>query len=147
MQSKRIAVNAIVAALYATLSLWLPATAFANYRITTSLYALAAFRPDVIIGLSIGNALAGIPQGPIDVVMGGLVGFVSSLACWYLQPRFSPLAVLIVPTLLVPVWLSVLVSVPYLAVVTALIPGQAISALVAYLVVLPIGRRLKSSFT
>lgn len=125
---RNIAKNAIVAALYAGIALWLPSTAFANLRLTTALYVLAAWNPVLIPGLAIGNALAGLPNGFIDVLMGGVVGVVTAWSAWRLGERWAWLAVLVVPTLLVPSWLSWLFHVPYWMAVVALLQGQVPSA-------------------
>lgn len=132
MKIKTLTLNALVAALYAGIALWLPATALANYRLTTALYILAAWNPSLIPGLAIGNALAGIPQGPLDVALGLLVGLLTAWACAKLGPRWAPLAVLLVPTVLVPLWLGWLFHVPYLAVVPVLAWGQFWSALLGW---------------
>jgi hypothetical protein len=136
-----LASNAVLAAVYAALALSLPATAFANYRLSTALYSLAAFNARLIPGLALGNALAGLPQGPLDVVLGGLVGWLTSWLCSRVTPWASPLAILIVPTLVVPLWLGVLFGVPYQAVVPVLVRGQAASALLAWAVVVPLAHR------
>lgn len=145
MRPRALASNAILAAVYAALALLLPATAFANYRLTTALYALAAFNAGLIPGLALGNALAGAPQGAIDIVLGGIVGLATSWSCSRLNPWMSPLAVLVVPTLVVPSWLSVLFSVPYKAVVPVLLTGQAVSALLAWIAIVPLGLRFREA--
>lgn len=129
---RNIAKNAIVAALYAGIALWLPSTAFANLRLTTALYVLAAWNPVLIPGLAIGNALAGLPNGFIDVLMGGVVGVVTAWSAWRLGERWAWLAVLVVPTLLVPIWLSWLFHVPYWVTVVALLQGQVPSAVLGW---------------
>lgn len=141
MSPRWLASNAILAAVYATLALSLPATAFANYRLPTALYSLAAFNPQLIPGLALGNALAGLPQGPLDILLGGVVGLLTSWFCSRMTPWMSPLAILIVPTLVVPLWLVVLFAVPYQAVLPVLVRGQAASALLAWAVVVPLAYR------
>ena len=141
MTPRLLAANAILAAVYAAIALVLPATAFANYRLATALYTLAPFNPKLIPGLALGNALAGIPQGPVDVVLGGVVGLLTSWLCSRLTPWAAPLAVLIVPTSIVPLWLGVLFSVPYKAVLPILLLGQVLSAVLAWVVIVPIGVR------
>lgn len=131
---RNIAKNAIVAALYAGIALWLPSTAFANLRLTTALYVLAAWNPALIPGLAIGNALAGLPNGFIDVLMGGVVGVVTAWSAWRLGERWAWLAVLVVPTLLVPLWLSWLFHAPYWLTAAALLQGQAVSALLGWVI-------------
>lgn len=130
---RNIAKNAIVAALYAGIALWLPSTAFANLRLTTALYVLAAWNPVLIPGLAIGNALAGLPNGFIDVLMGGVVGVVTAWSAWRLGERWAWLAVLAVPTLMVPLWLSWLFQVPYWVTVVALLQGQVPSAVLGWM--------------
>lgn len=131
--ARNIALNATIAALYAGIALVLPATALANYRLTTAMYVLAALNPTLIPGLAFGNALAGILQGPVDVAMGAAVGLITAWACSKLGPRWAPLAVLIVPTFLVPLWLGWIYQVPYLVVLPVLAQGQALSALLGWM--------------
>lgn len=120
--------NAVLAAAYAALALLLPATGLVNLRIATGLYVLAALDRRLVAGLAIGNALAGIPQGPLDVAGGFVVGLLTAVACAYLGERLAPVAVLVVPVVLVPLWLTWLAAVPYPVVVLAVLKGQAFSA-------------------
>lgn len=137
---RRIARNGLVAALYAGIALALPATAMANYRLATALYVLAAWDPALIPGLALGNALAGLPNGLLDMALGGLVGVVTAWACSRMG-RWAPVAVLVVPTLVVPVWLAWLYQVPYGLVVGVLVRGQAVSAVLAWLLLRAKGLR------
>lgn len=137
--------NAIVAALYAAIALVLPATAVANYRLTTALYVLASFDRRLILGLAVGNALAGIPQGPVDIGLGFGIGVLTAGACALLPRWLTPLAVFVLPTLLVPIWLSLLFHAPYRAVLPVVATGQALSAILAWVLVIPAGRRFFAS--
>lgn len=133
--------NAAVAAAYVTIALMLPATALANYRLATGLYVLAAWSPGLIPGLALGNALAGFPQGPVDVLMGGLVGIITAWACSKLG-KLAPLAVLAIPTLLVPLWLGWMFGAPYGLTALVLLKGQAVGAALGWgLMQLPVLRR------
>jgi uncharacterized membrane protein len=132
MKSRLIALNAVIAAVYFVVAYITPATAFVNLRISTALYVLAAWNPALIPGLVAGNALAGAPQGGLDVLLGGAVGLLTAGACALLGKRFAWLAVAVVPTLVVPLWLGYLFGVPYMAVVPALAIGQVISAVAAF---------------
>lgn len=131
MKTKDLVLNAVIAALYATIALVLPATALANYRLSTALYVVAGWNPSLIPGLALGNALAGLPQGPIDVLMGTVVGLATAYACSKMK-RWGWVAVAVIPTLLVPLWLTWLFDAPYLIVVLTVAKGQAVSALLAY---------------
>lgn len=133
--------NAIVAALYASIALLLPATAVANYRLATALYVLAAFDRQLILGLAVGNALAGIPQGPVDVGLGFGIGALTAGTCAALPVGIAPLAVLVLPTLFVPLWLALLFHRPYALVLPVVATGQALSAGLAWLAVIPAARR------
>lgn len=137
---RKLAENAMLAAGYAVASLILPATPVANYRLTTALYVLASFDRALIPGLALGNALAGLPQGPVDILLGGAVGLLTAWISSLLRPALAPLAVLVVPTVVVPLWLSGLAGIPYAAVVPAVATGQALSAAIAWLVIVPVAR-------
>lgn len=137
--------NAIVAALYASIALVLPATAVANYRLATALYVLAAFDRRLILGLAAGNALAGIPQGPVDVGLGFGIGALTAGICAAVPVWVAPLAVLVLPTLFVPLWLALLFHLPYTAVLPVVATGQALSAALAWIVVIPAARRFFAS--
>ncbi len=137
--------NAVVAALYAAVGLVLPATAVANYRLTTALYVLAAFDRRLIVGLAVGNAIAGIPQGPVDVGLGFAIGVVTAGTCAFLPPLLAPLAVFVLPTLCVPLWLALLFHAPYAAVLPVVATGQAVSAVLAWAAVIPAARRIYAS--
>jgi uncharacterized membrane protein len=137
--------NAIVAALYASIALVLPATAVANYRLTTALYVLASFDRRLVLGLAVGNALAGIPQGPVDIGLGFAIGLLTAGTCAFLPRWLTPLAVLALPTIFVPIWLSLLFHAPYLTVLPVVATGQALSAVLAWILVIPAGRRIFAS--
>lgn len=142
MRTQTLVLNAMVAATYAGVALFLPATALANYRLSTALYVLAAWNPALIPGLALGNALAGLPQGFIDVVMGAVVGLATAWTCSRLG-RLAPAAVLVVPTLMVPLWLSVMFDAPYLAVLPVVAQGQLASAILAVMLMrAPVLKRL-----
>lgn len=149
MKTKTLVQNAILAALYAALALLFPATALANYRLSTSLYVLAAFNPSLIAGLSLGNALAGLPQGPIDVLMGAIVGLVTATVCAWTKDRFygipAALAVLVIPTLLVPLWLALIFHAPYAVIALVVFKGQSLSAVLSLFLVNT--RRIRSIVT
>lgn len=130
-KTRMLTMNALVAALYAGIALWLPATALANYRLSTALYVLAALNPSLVPGLALGNALAGLPQGPIDIFMGALVGLVTAWTCSKVG-KWAPAAVLLIPTLMVPTWLSWMFGAPYLAVLPVVAQGQLASAVLAW---------------
>lgn len=142
MTARTLAANALVAGLYAAIALVLPATAFANWRLATALYLIAAFDSRLVVGLALGNAIAGIPQGPIDVGLGFGIGLLTAWACSRLGPALGPLAILVLPTLFVPAWLALIFHAPYLAVLPVVALGQSASALLAWIVVLPVGRRV-----
>lgn len=142
--------NALIAAIYvAFTSLWGWAATgpTVNIRLATSLYALAAFDPALIWGPALGNGLSTLLSGtPIDAALGVLVGLLAGYVAWmlgrWLGKWAAPLAVAVVPTLFVPLWLSVLYHAPLFTTYSAVGLGQCLSAIAAWLVVLPLGRRL-----
>ena len=84
-KSKKITVTAVIAALYAVMTLALAALGLAygsvQFRISEALTALAAFNPYVVVGLTLGCALGNIasPFGVIDVLFGSAATLISSV--------------------------------------------------------------------
>lgn len=148
---RQIARNALIAAIYVTFTyLWgsVATGATLNIRLATALYVLPALDPALLWGPALGNAVSTLVTGghPLDALLGVVVGLLAGGAAVWLGRKVSlwasPLAVLVVPTLIVPLWLSVLAHVPLLVVMGSLALGQALSAIAAWVLVLPAARRI-----
>lgn len=89
--TKRLTRTAIIAAIYAVVTLAIAPFAYGNvqFRISEILVLLAVFDPLYIGGLTLGCLIANIlgPNGPMDVVFGTLATFISVYAI-YLTGKF-----------------------------------------------------------
>ncbi len=78
--------GAVIAALYAVLTLILPVTAAGTveFRISEALTLLAALTPAAIPGLTVGCVLANVLHGAVvlDVVFGSLATLLAAIATW-----------------------------------------------------------------
>lgn len=83
---KRIVVSALIAALYAVLTLALAPISYGGvqFRVAEIMVLLAFFNSDYIVGLTLGCFISNIlgPNGAVDVVLGTFATFISVLAIY-----------------------------------------------------------------
>lgn len=140
---KKLTISGIVIALYVIVMFLTQSFAFGQYqvRIATSVYALAAIHPFLIFPLGIANFLSNTLMGglgPLDMIGGFIAGVLTSSGCYYLRKKgvvLVALPILLVPTLLVPIWLSYLLNVPYGVLVPSVGVGQILPSIVGVLIV------------
>lgn len=138
--TRALARNAVVAALYAAISLILP-----RYRISSALYVLAAFDRTLIPGLTLGNAVSGLHHRPLDLLEGAVFGWVTAWLCSKLRPAWAPLAVAIVPTGLVTAWLTLVIGLPLVPTLINTAIGYAVAAVTGWVAAVPLGQRVLAS--
>lgn len=89
--TKRLTRTAIIAAIYAVVTLAIAPFAYSNvqFRVSEILVLLAVFDPLYIGGLTLGCLIANLlgPNGPMDVIFGTLATFISVYAI-YLTGKF-----------------------------------------------------------
>lgn len=130
--TKKLTVSGIVIALYVVIMFLTQSFAFGQYqiRIATSLYALSAIYPFLIVPLGLANFLSNTIMGGLgipDMVGGFIVGILTAGCCHYLRKinvYLVALPIFLFPTLLVPIWLSWLIHVPYPVLVVSVGIGQ-----------------------
>lgn len=149
MQAKskysQLTLSGIYIALYLVVMVCTQSFAFGQYqvRIATALYGLSALFPFLIVPSCIANVLSNTLMGGLgimDIVGGGLVGILTtSLIVFGKKQGWGNwivfLAVTLVPGLCVPIWLSVILNIPYWVLASSLLVGQGISGAVSYLLV------------
>ena len=89
--TKRIAFGAIIAALYAvlTMALWEISSAGIQFRLSEALCVLPAFTPAAIPGLFIGCAISNLIGGTwVDVVFGSLATLLAAICTWRIGKVF-----------------------------------------------------------
>ena len=140
---RRITISAIVIAAYVVVMFFTQSFAFGEYqiRIATSIYALASIYPFLIVPLGLANFLSNTLMGGLglpDMIGGFIAGVLTAASCYYLRKisiYLVALPILIIPTVLVPIWLSYLIHVPYLILVVNIGLGQILPSVVGVLIV------------
>lgn len=136
--SKKLAYSGIVMALYIVVVFATQSFSFGQYqiRIATALYALVYHFPFLVIPLALANMLSNFLMGGLglfDIVGGFIIGIITAGSIVLLKritdrAVFLVLPIALAPALIVPIWLSAILKIPYLALVLSLLVGQVISA-------------------
>lgn len=136
--SRKVAYSGAVMALYVAVVFATQSFSFGQYqiRIATALYALAFHAPFLTIPLALANMLSNLFMGGLGVfdTIGGLIIGLITCGSIVLLKKITSHAVVIVlpialaPAFIVPLWLSVVLKLPYLTLVLSLLIGQVISA-------------------
>lgn len=143
INTKNLAISGIVIALYVVKMYFTQGFAFYQnqVRIATSLYALASINPILIIPLGVANFLSNTlfgGLGPLDMIGGFVAGILTAGSC-YLIRKINvvsvALPILVIPTLLVPIWLSYLIHVPYSILILSVGIGQMVPSILGVLLV------------
>lgn len=148
----KIAMSGIVMALYISLMYFTQGFSFGQYqvRIATSLYCLTALFPFLIVPLGISNALSNTlmgGMGPFDIFGGFTVGIITagSIYCIKkikLNDLLIALPIIFGPGLIVPIWLSRILNIPYNILALGLCIGQIIPAAAGVIIVKALRKRL-----
>lgn len=140
---RKLAVSGLVIGMYVIVMYFTQGFAFGQYqiRIATSLYALSGIFPFLILPMGIANLISNTIMGGLgvfDMVGGAAVGMLASGLVYFtkrlkLNDWFAILPIIFVPGLVVPIWLSILIHVPYKVLAISLCIGQIIPAIVGVL--------------
>jgi uncharacterized membrane protein len=144
-QINKLLISAMVMAIYITLMVSTQSFAFGQYqiRIATSLYSLSYFMPFLIVPLGLTNLLSNLLMGglgPLDM-FGGLAAGLVTAGLVYLIKKFRlnewliALPIIFVPGLMVPIWLSYILEIPYGILAVSLCIGQVIPGIAGVLLV------------
>lgn len=150
--TKKIAISGLVIALYVTIMFATQSFAFGQYqiRIATSLYGLSAIFPFLILPMGLSNLLSNTLMGGLgilDIVGGFSVGIITSyiiviIKRLELNEWFIALPIIFIPGLIVPIWLSYIINVPYSVLAISITIGQIIPGIVGVMLV----KGLKNKF-
>ncbi len=143
--TQKIAISGIVMALYIVMMYFLGSFAFGavQVRLATSLYALSAGFPFLILPLALSNMLCNLLFGGfglIDAAGGLAAGLVTSTAVRLIKKHIGndyliALPIVFGPGLIVPIYLSSFVNVPYVPLAVSVCLGQVIPAVLGVLIV------------
>ena len=148
----KLTISAIVIALYCVIMYFTGSFSFGPYqiRIATSLYAFAYLYPFLVVPLGIANFLSNMlgGLGIIDMVGGCIVGIITAFIITIIRKYKLPLwlcaiPIIIIPGTIVPIWLSILYSLPYGMLVVSLCMGQVIPSIVGVILIKILGKVLK----
>lgn len=136
-RTSKLAISGIVISAYVVIMYLTQGFAFGQYqiRVATGLYALAAVHPFLVVPLGLANLLSNTLMGGLGMLdmAGGLAaGLLTAVLCKILgryNIYLTAIPIMIVPTLLVPIWLSYILGLPYLMLVASLSVGQAVSGI------------------
>lgn len=140
---RKLTISAIVIALYVVIMFFTQSFAFGQFqvRIATSIYSLAAIYPFLIIPLGVANFFSNTLMGglgPFDMLGGFIVGILTASSCYFLKKInvvLVAIPILLIPTLLVPIWLSYLIHVPYGILALSIGIGQILPSILGVLIV------------
>ncbi len=140
---EKLTTSGLFIALYVVIMYFTQAFAFGAYqiRIATALYAAAYVFPFLAVPLGMANFLSNLllgGMGILDIVGGTFVGIITSSAISQVAKRKLPEWLIIVciiagPGLIVPIWLSIVLAMPYSVLAVSLCIGQSVPAVVGYL--------------
>lgn len=143
--TQRLTISAISIAMYLALMIGTQGFAFGQYqvRIATALYGLSAIFPFTVPAFTIANFLSNTVMGGfgmVDAIGGAIVGLLTTglivlakrqgLGNWVLIPIIT-----FVPGLIVPIWLTYFLPVPYWVLVSSLVVGQFVCGVVSYFLI------------
>lgn len=140
---KKLTLSGVLIGIYVSVMLMTQSFAFGQYqvRIATSIYSLSAIHPFLIIPMGIANLLSNTVMGglgPLDMIGGFIVGVITSYGCFQIR-RISvyliTIPIILVPALVVPIWLSYLINVPYGILALSIGLGQVIPGFLGVLLV------------
>lgn len=140
---RMITTSGLVIAAYMVMMYLTQSISFGQYqmRLATSLYALAAIHPFLILPLGMANFLSNALFGGLglfDIIGGFMVGIITAAACRYFRKMsvwLVGIPILVLPSLIVPIWLSALLGIPYLMLVVSVGIGQTAPAILAVFLV------------
>jgi uncharacterized membrane protein len=149
--TQKLTLSALVMALYVAVMFFTQSFAFGQYqiRIATSIYALAALYPFLIVPLALANLLSNLVMGglgPLDMIGGFCVGLLTTSLIVLVKKYDLPnmlivLIITLVPGLGVPIWLSYLLHIPYKILAFSLVVGQFIPGIIGSVLVTALEKR------
>lgn len=150
--TRKLTLSGLVIALYIIIMYYTQSFSFGQYqiRLATSLYSLSYIFPFLILPLGLSNMLSNILMGGFGIpdMFGGLaVGLITS-ASIYLIRKFNlnewltAIPIIIFPGLVVPIWLSFFLKLPYSVLAVSITIGQIIPSIIGVFLI----KRFKKIF-
>jgi uncharacterized membrane protein len=142
---EKLVLSGLIMAIYVIAMFYTQSFAFGAYqvRIATSLYSLTSLFPFLVFPLGIANSLSNTLMGGIgifDTLGGFIVGVITSTSV-YLIKKYNlndwliALPIIFGPGLIVPLWLSFILNIPYGVLALSLSIGQIFPGIVGVILV------------
>ncbi len=142
---RKLTLSGLVIAMFVVIMYFTQGFAFGQYqvRIATALYGLCALFPFLIVPMGLANFLSNMLMGGLglpDMIGGAAVAMtvsalVRGMTRWGLGEWWIAVPIVLCPGLLVPLWLSPIIQVPYEVLAVSITIGQIIPAVVGVLLV------------
>lgn len=143
--SRKLAISAVVIATYVVVMFLTSSFSFGavQLRIATDLYSLSYVFPFLVLPMGLANLTSNMLMGGLgvyDLVGGFFVGVITSglvylIRKYNLSRYLIALPIIFGPGLLVPIWLSQILNVPYWTLALSLCLGQVIPGIVGVILV------------
>lgn len=143
--TQKLTISGVVMAMYLVVMYLTQNFAFGQYqiRIATSIYALTAIFPFLILPMGLSNMLSNILMGSLglpDMIGGFFVGILTSYAVYMIKKNnlndwLISIPIILFPGLIVPIWLSFLLKIPYYLLAISVTVGQIIPGIVGVILV------------
>ena len=151
-KTSKLTFSAMVIALYIIVMYFTQSIAFGQYqlRLATGLYSLSYSFPFLCFPLGFANMFSNVLLGG-DIVngfMGFLAGVFTTKSICLLKKittrkRIIVLPSAILPSLIIPIWLSFVLRVSYYVLFVSLLVGQTIAAYTVGIAMIKVGERLR----
>jgi len=155
-KTTKITISGVTIALYTVFMYFTQSIAFGQYqvRFATGLYSLAYSFPFLCVPLGIANMLSNVLLGGdfVNGVFGFFAGFLTTSIICLLKKITAKkvivvLPIAIIPSIIIPIWLTFALQVPYYFLVLSLLVGQTISAYTVGIAIIHISERLVKFLT
>ena len=147
--TQKITISAMMMALYIVVMYITQSFAFGavQIRIATALYALSYLFPFLVLPFGLANCLSNLLFGGLgiaDILGGFVVGIITAGVSAYLGKKnikyyFVAFPVILFPSLVVAIWLSKLLGIPYAALAPSLVLGQIVPGIFGAVLVRVLG--------
>ena len=149
-KTRKITISAIVIALYVVIMVITQSFAFGAIQVRL---ATSYIFPFLALPLGLANVLSNMLLGGLgifDIIGGGLVGIITALLVYAVRKYklniyFTILPIIFIPGLIVPIWLSMLLNVPYSALAISLCLGQVIPAILGLFLINALKNKIGSN--
>lgn len=151
--TRKLTLSSLLMAIYIVIMYYTQSFSFGQYqiRLATSLYSLCYIFPFLILPLGFSNMLSNILMGGFGIpdMLGGLVVGLITSTCIYLIRKYNlnewliAIPIIIFPGLMVPIWLSIFIKVPYSILAVSITIGQIIPSILGVLLIKQLKNKIK----